>query len=561
MPVYDTYPAVDENYEFPPEIKIWYQGNIPSNTDLNNLTKPGVYSVSSYSVGQTLKNVPPVNPQGSYEVIPQSTNLILQRFSGLKGFGTVGEFIRSLNTSDKTASEWVPADGSSVLLNGGTDVGTLTTPGFYYQRLTTVIPQIIGLPQGATPGTLRVERANSSATQYQGVRRWINNVGDNREWRQTFTESRNYDWIEVGAPTGGSTSSSEPSTKREVTLQRSKVRHGGVVGTANKATVGLSFDHGFSNFRDHILPVVTNLALPCAVAINTTGLNTGESAGVTISTIEEWVKQNGIEPANHARSHNDAVGEFAVRDTVVGALNIIKAGLPEFDVDLFIMPGVSGTKYDGFESGVDPEKWNSHYAGRIIMDNHAVITSAMRGWGGASQGNIVGIDRMGFDTASWAAEVERQVDRTILNKGHLEIFMHPSFIGGQITAARVTQVLEYLATKRDAGVLEVLTPSAAAWANPDSSRRFDLLAGVTPSAGVYTLTLTNELEWACGSQWMIEAPSSSNVTLGVVSDSGGLNFSRTAVSRGGKVRSMFSIPKSARVLTVTAPVGAKIIAI
>lgn len=355
---------------------------------------------------------------------------------------------------------------------------------------------------------------------------------------------------------GATAGQPDQNAQRDVLLQRSRVRHGGRIGTDGRTVVALSFDHGFAKFRDLILPHLTRLGLPATVAVNTDTLDSGESAGVSYPHLQEWAIQHGIELANHSRSHGDATTENGITDAILGSLDLLHEQCPLVTVDAYIMPGVSGTAYNGFGSGETESLWWTHIAGRTILQHHAVVTAAMLGQAVPCDGvPVQTVDRASLDYASGATAAQNAISSLHGTGRGYHVFMHPNRADadGYITTDRLVQFLEFLATERDAGRVEVLTVSGAAWADAGSARRADLTAGASWSGGSTTLTLAPLREWARGSQWCLSADVTTGEVLSVVDDTGLLDSSITTTVPG-RARLHFTIPASTE--TVTLSVGA-----
>ena len=404
------------------------------------------------------------------------------------------------------------------------------------------------VPFGNAPFILDVTYVNQAAWQqaWRGgfdfaepvERKWLPNA---RRWTEWKTPGEQ---IEV----------SEQNAQRDVLLQRSRLRHGGTIGTAQKTVVGLSFDHGFANFRDYVLPHLIRLGLPASVAVNTSNLGTGENDGVSYAELQDWAINHGIELVNHSRSHDDATGDENIKDAILGSLHLLHQHCPEVTVDAYIMPGVSGNGYDGFGAGTNDHLWWSHVAGRTILQNHAVVTGALLGQAVPLDGHPVQtVDRVGWDYSSWATQ-SRQRIRSLHGTGMgIQVFMHPSRINNTIDPAAVVTMLEWLAAERDAGRIEVLTVSGFAWADSNSSNRFDLGHAQDWSPGTVSVDLAPLYEWARGSQWELTANVSTTTEFSVTDDTGLLDTSVTVEPGIGRMQ--FTIPASAQHITVSAGTG------
>ena len=445
-------------------------------------------------------------------------------------------------------------------LTAADDVDAMRTPndtGRFYVSSSAEASRVAGdKPFGDFPFSMDVIYINQAAWQiaYPGG----NGGQADPVMRKYAPLSPAKGWSEWKPILSGATAGQpDQNAQRDVLVQRSRVRHGGRIGTDGRTVVALSFDHGFTKFRDLILPHLIRLGLPATVAVNTDGLGSGESAGVSYPQLQEWAIQHGIELANHSRSHSDATTDNGITDAILGSLDLLQERCPEVNVDAYIMPGVSGSAYNGFGSGETESLWWTHVAGRTILQNHAVVTAAMLGQAVPCDGvPVQTVDRASLDYASGATAAQNAISSLHGTGLGYHVFMHPNRADtdGFITAARLVEFLEFLAAERDAGRVEVLTVSGAAWADAGSARRADLTTGVSWSGGSTTLTLAPLREWARGSQWCLSADTETGTKLTAADDTGALDTSITATS-AGRARLNFTIPATASNITVTVGAG------
>lgn len=528
-------------------------GDLPTGADLNTYTTPGVWSVPSLVVASTLLNAPAGANAGVLEVL-RVENASIQRYSMVNSWDRPRVLERASN------GPWVSMTPVPEGLATSTNLDTVLLPGRYTAVTDAVSTTITGMPAAVAgqPFALDVVRQPISATAYRVVqdlsvfafttgqppRRFV------RQLDQGFVS----DWAEIVtskpmAPAGH---------KRDMLLQASRIRRGGRIGTHGATPIALSFDHGFVKFRDLILPELRRLGLPATIAVCTDDLGTGENAGISYPEIQSWAINYGLEVANHGRSHGDRTTEIQVRNAIINnSLTALRAGLPKLVVDSFILPGVTSPgSWMGFDHGADYTQWWDHNAGRYILDEHAVTTAAILGRMWPQTGDPVQtIDRIGFDTTSWADTITTLIPRLHGSGMGTQIFCHPNLINNtnQITMARVTTLLEFLASERDAGRVEVLTVSGYAWADPDSARRPDLATlngGFV--GGVCTLQLAH-MPWARGGQWRITAEGAGPVTIAATDNTNTLNVN---VSGTNRARAIITIPTDATTITITIPATA-----
>ncbi|PRB69528.1 hypothetical protein [Arthrobacter sp. MYb213] len=535
--------------------------------DMNTLTTPNKYLISS-SVAGTLVNGPRVPGAGSVEVLPNGGSGITQRYQMNNGFNQPRVVERAGANNGTGFGAWVPMTSIPEPLVQGENISTLTVPGDYVASTPTIATSIVGKPDAAQgkPFALKVETSWTSLTAHRTVHKLTLLPYAQGELPRQFVKSFTQegvlsDWVEDSqAPL---LSAAYPfGHKRGLMRQESKLRRGGRVGTSGATPVALSFDHGFANFRDFVLPHLKRLGLPCSVAVNTSTLGSGESLGVSYAELQAYSLNSGVELCHHSRDHGDVgfalTNTTALRDKILGPIQLIEDGCPECVADAYIMPGVSGTQYQGFNAGVPYKNWWEHPAGRIIIDNFPVVTGILPGQGVPMLGEPVdGVGRIGWDSSSWATETRNRIQSLSGTGLGTHIYMHPSFINNGITDAAVVTMLEWLAEQRDAGQIEVLTVSGFSWADT-SEMRMKLSKESAWVDDTTVLELAPLHEYLRGSQVMLSGVSSAGgqVTLTATSDAGGLNASVTqTVVAGGKARLCFSVPKSTTTITLTSTGG------
>lgn len=580
MSPFNIYPAVDETYNFPQPVRkavvdspefqakleektIAFKRVLASTDDFNLLTAPGYYHVTLYSIAQNILNAPPGMNLGTLKVERNGYTGVTQTYSWTEGFNQPRIMQRTFQPGS-TNGIWTALNPYLTPLATGADLKQIKTPGIHEAVTPARAAALLNVPEAVKgqPGYLNVVIQYSSATAYRVVREWTTFPYAAGVPPRTFVQSetnsgQHHDWAERAFIKDVVTNKQyEVAGRREMVVQKSRTRHGGEIGIGDKTPVGLSFDHGFANFRDLVLPHLERLGLPHSSAVNPSGLGSGESVGVTMNNLSTWSINHGTELMNHGHSHRDAITPEAMESDILGALAELKAGVPNVTIDGFIMPGVSGTAWDGFAAGQRNDQWYTHPAGRMILDNHAVITSAQLGQATPVHGTpIVGVDRAGWDTNSWVTAIQTRIQSLKGSGMGIQIFNHPSLINteGRVTADRVVGFLEWLAEQRDLGNIEVLTASGFGWASTLHTKRPDISFGSWVGNNS-TLPLAPLFEWAAGSQWMlsVESSAASNVRISVKDDTGALNkVALMTVKAQGTARTCFTIPLAAQTLTIT----------
>lgn len=437
-----------------------------------------------------------------------------------------------------------------------TNLDTVTAPGMYAVTDAAVAATLTNMPAAVAgqPGILTVARQPGTTATWRVAQRWTvfayATGQPPREFIRQIDANIVSEWAEVLTDKPMAPQVSRGSLLR----QASKVRHGGRVGTAGATPIALSFDHGFAKFRDLLLPELRRLGLPATIAVCTDDLGAGENLGVSYPELQTWALNYGLEVANHGRSHAEQTNQTNLRNAILNnSLDLLRTNLPKLTVDSFIMPGVSGT-WMGFNAGSDLQQWSEHVAGRWILGNHAVATGVNGGRAHPVAGEPVqSANRIGFDTSAGADTITALIPRLHGTGLGAHIYCHPNLINGtgQITLARVVQLLEFIAAERDAGRVEVLTVSGFAWSDPDSAQRPDLavLSGGFVS-GVVAVDVSSVAPWARTGQWVLTVAGAGVVSAQVTDNTGVLSASHSAT---GRVRVAFTIPADATTVTLTVP--------
>lgn len=258
-------------------------------------------------------------------------------------------------------------------------------------------------------------------------------------------------------------------------------RRRGPVKTGGLGAVALRFDHGLGNFDTKIRPLLEARGLPYSLALNSRDWGKAENGGVTAATVDGWVSGGLAEVWNHGAHHLDATDTKALEDTIVTGLAELRSQLPSAVIDGFAVPGVGGTNYQGFDGGATLEDFYNTEAGRLILSHHAVSTGYLSG---TTHRALDGTVRQGqlhytIDTATGTG-VEYQINLAAADRTGLQLMLHPSLVdtAGNITTAKLTEILDHIVAKRDAGELAVLssydlvvadatTPGSTVTADPD----------------------------------------------------------------------------------------------
>lgn len=233
--------------------------------------------------------------------------------------------------------------------------------------------------------------------------------------------------------------------------------------------VVLIFDHGLTNFKATIWPLLEARNLPVTLAMNPGRmLSHATNNGATYNDVKAWAATGLVEPANHSYNHvNSTDYAYEIRDSRIE----LEAQLGQ-TIDTWVMPGNS---YGDFEINSDPDQYWSTDAGRMILASHGAVTGIVADQTLPIGGNQIGVGGTWIDTAGRTTTMRTDITNAV-NAGGMKIVRHhPEYLNatGYINTAELTAFLDWLVQRRDAGDLTVLTfrdamsathePAAATW--------------------------------------------------------------------------------------------------
>lgn len=260
---------------------------------------------------------------------------------------------------------------------------------------------------------------------------------------------------------------------------------GGPIITGGLGAVAIRCDHGFTNFRDKVLPAVRARGVKVAQAYNPRNWHYVENDGVTAADLNSWVAAGDVEVMNHSASHRGADTEEALFDQIVTGLAEIEAELPAAvgQVWGFAPPGVSSGDYGGFKDGRTLAGWRT-YAGRTILAHHAVGTGYLAGTSRrVLDGQIRdGLGHITIDRCS-LAYLQAAVDEAAASGHGLQLMLHPSQlnIAGKLAEEDFVALLDYIVAKRDAGEFVTLSPYELLVADSSGGNVSDLNRHAAPA--------------------------------------------------------------------------------
>lgn len=585
---YDTYPAVDENYKFPPEIQnnlMAYRGRIPDGTNLNNLRVPGIYNVEGVSHAQTLSNLPPGITTGNVIVIETGQSSGLMQSQLIYAASRGGAWFREVLNTSGTWNSWTPTSWDHSNLPGYTDLNTLKTPGVYRITSQAVARSLINAPAGLDdPSNLLVHETGDPSglvqtqmmwtTGSQGgmfVRQSIDAAGTFSPWQDIFESTKNY-WAQ-----------------HSLRVSEFKRRRGGCIGTYNFGAVAFRLDHNWDDFiaangigflMDKY-GIVGSMAMP-AYEFNPAYSN--QSTTGSWSDVQVWALNHGLEIMCHSYTHQDAQTIKDLDYEIRQSKEYLEAQMSGIKIDVWAQPGVSPpsgkTAYMGMDSLVNIESIYNSRAGRMLMGNYAVVGGHADGYFRELSGEVdQALTHYTIESETTSTNVINMINQASTTRTGLVLMMHPNVIGtsGNMSLAVLEQIFQHVATLRDQGRIQNLTVGGMSLADSSSDHRrmlsensyfVDGLTGWTGTgwamennyalSPLTTTALTQGRYWsrraAIAGSWqefVVEAASSggaSSITITVTdtSNSSLLNISKTlALPTDGttaQIRIPFGIP-------------------
>lgn len=436
----------------------WLKPSLTGDTPVVDLNESGLYPVFSSSNAQNAGL--PTASMGFVEVLYGNESYSKLTWIPM-GTGTPWSRVRNSGTW----GPWRPFAGSRGTIPVNTDMDTVRGPewaGDWDMPLSPATNTLTGtLPTGHDawlPGQFRVMGWAGGTTNltsqlympYQSNGVWYRTI---KAYVQTGALAWT-PWVNLAAP-------AESGGSANALLVEDFTRRRGPVNTDGKGAVALRFDHGLSNFNSKIRPLLEARNLPYSLALNSRSWDLPENSGVTASMVNDWVAGGLAEVWNHGAHHVDATGTEALKDVIATGLEELRSQLPAASIDGWAVPGVGGTNYDGFNAGEAPDSFYGTEAGRLILANHAVSTGYIPGTARRKLDGTVrqGMGHYTLDTVTGTA-AQWQINQAATDATGLQLMLHPSSVDktGNITTAKLVEILDHIVAKRDAGELVVLSP-------------------------------------------------------------------------------------------------------
>lgn len=285
------------------------------------------------------------------------------------------------------------------------------------------------------------------------------------------------------------------AARRSMLVSAFTARRAGVLGTAGRPPVSLRFDHGLVNFGTIVLPLLRKYSLPWSQAVNPGTIDDASNAS-SYAQLQGWALNDGGEVWNHGRDHLGASGYTGITNQILTSLTMLQTGMPALAVEGWAPPGLAAGEFDGFAPMNTAEQHADTYAGRLVLAYHAAVAGYLPGIYRPMPADLpIGHGHTTIDTQT-PAWVDGVLRGAITRGAGVQFMVHPALIGtaSGMTAAGLETVLANIATRRDAGEIEVLSPSGMLLADPTTDRRHNMVTN-----GEFTNALTgwdNAVDWS-----------------------------------------------------------------
>lgn len=512
-----------------------YRGVVSEGTDLNNLRLPGIYTVPSVAVANTLVNSPTKRAQTIQVLANEGFSMTSQIVTAMVSTTVPTEnYSRAtLSTTNASWSPWTSPEWVKGTLNGSSsarvNVDTYRTIGGWLISNRTYVD---GLP-GTGTGLLEVF---TSALTGMGIQRFAEKVSntDFRLWmRGTLVVSgwAGVAWDEIGPAATGGTGVSARVADVQVSDHATRVelaasRRGGCIGTGGLSVFMWRFDHWLVAFRDKILPILREFNLVGTLNVNFDNLSNEQNGAGTITwtDVQAWNQYDGIEIANHGATHSNVNTMATIYHEIVEGRRNLEAAMPRTAVETwhehgsaYLIAGDLPGDGLGLDLGRTPEAFLQSYAGRLVMAEHAVVEGKFGSFYPPLTGkpqlgqSHYSLDRDTADSTIAIIEYARKLGRGLTGYTHPGLMdqvnvggsLFPATYNGdgsvdfqgthyateaefrtaQDTAGNIVHmptkdfraVCAWLAAERDAGRLMVMTAAGGGFADKSHARRENLI--------------------------------------------------------------------------------------
>ena len=271
-----------------------------------------------------------------------------------------------------------------------------------------------------------------------------------------------FEWVDLADKSGGNSSdvySGHYGTPNIVRIEDFKQDYP-LVSTGNKGAVMFRYDHNLTSFKQKVKPLHDSLNFPYCIAMNSRTWDDPSNSGASQSDVKQWIADGLCEVWNHTATHVDTDKAEELFDIIVNGRIELEQQL-DTKIHGFIVPGMAPTGMGGFGGGASYDVFSKTYAGSLIQAYHAVSSGSFSGTSHRKLDGKIKLGQAHYTIEKrTVASIKAHIDSAITNKTALQLMLHPHTLdmSGYLSTAKLTEVLDYVKSKVDAGQLVVLSP-------------------------------------------------------------------------------------------------------
>lgn len=476
---YDRYPGIDENGLFPPEVREALAKSSTMRSQIGVPTGPDITApldVNALPIETVQRRIPSSAVAAASTNLPSTyagtlTQVMTSPAVGHRMYATFGDRINlraagiwmSLRQGSTSWGPWFELGERTTWGNIGAtaanpiNLNTYRRPGFAQLNNPTALANTQNLPV-QTPGTFfNAVPVDNVAFWAQMYFAYGNTPEHGFYWRVSSDVAGGWHpWEKV--PTFADIQAAEPAADtgvyehlaRENDMRRRRHTR---VSTPGVATLVL--DHGLTNFKADIWPLLQARSIPVTLALNPARMGSAQNNGATYADITAWADTGLVEPANHSWNHVGGTTSADFDREIRQSREELETQLGQ-TIDTWVHPG---NVFGDFAMDSKVSNYWSTEAGRMILASHGAVTGMVDSSVLPIGMNTIGAAGVWIDGAGITAGAQTAITQAITAKGLRIIRLHPQFLNdtGKITTAELTGFLDWLVAERDAGRLTVLT--------------------------------------------------------------------------------------------------------
>ncbi|MEW9702809.1 hypothetical protein [Paenibacillus sp. SI8] len=260
------------------------------------------------------------------------------------------------------------------------------------------------------------------------------------------------------------------------------------IGTNGKGAVAFRCDDSTDKLKNNLLAEFKSRGFPFSMSMisNLNNANNGTAPKLTWTDMQQLNQRYGCEYWSHGYDHITPMTIDQLTQEIIVSKQLIEAN--GIKCQGWAQVGAPGGLYNNIDNSNDPANWYSD-AGRLISENYALAEAYMgpevrylptgRFLGG-NHGTITPFPT--GTSAQWLVKMKSYVDQCVKYKQGVCFLIHPQMVDyanasnpNWINLSDLQALFDYVKAARDAGTLEVLTPSGLYYADPYSTQRVDLM--------------------------------------------------------------------------------------